>query len=229
MFNTLLTNVINIQATAQSETKTRFLVMAVLLAVFSIILIGLFSFYFYQFKKLQAKAKWNGWTFIGILSFSFLVCVSFWIAALVIALNKKEEDSNTALITLLAISFATLILIMIVLFLWIHKFGVAITEDYLLLFSEKIPLNKITKIIKDPSKKKIYINYVYSRRTYKRYRIRTSSPEGRFILLNVHLINSLVESGNETEYFKKLTSLSPEEALNKPIPHSTEEKDKSKK
>ncbi|ATZ17475.1 hypothetical protein ELUMI_v1c07530 [Williamsoniiplasma luminosum] len=191
-----------------SEHQTPLLAMGIILLCASLIIIGAFIYYLFQFKQRKSETSIRSSLMIYLMIAISLVVTILGITGIVMYTQKEvlniENNLLGIMIGIYAAGFITLVGLMIFIWFGINKFAISLTDESILFIGEKIDYSKILKIIKDDSKNAVYINYVQGKRSYRRQKFSLNSAFGVWIVKYSELTGHKVEDGNEDEYFKAL-------------------------
>ncbi|PTD30937.1 hypothetical protein [Mycoplasma leachii] len=187
-----------------------------LLVTFVLLINLMFNFYLFKFNKKQALVtKYNKIYFVVFYILSFISLALAIISLILFNLKDKifsqtstENQKLYPTIILNVISFVFLISKIIILFIFLPKFAIKITENEILYLGEKIDFQAITKIILDNDSQALYINYKPTKRTYKRIKYSNTCSFKQLILDNSKNIKLEISNQNANEYFKKIKELS---------------------
>ncbi|QVK09647.1 hypothetical protein [Mycoplasma mycoides] len=191
-------------------------VISGLLIAFILVINLMFNFYLFKFIKKQALiTKYNKFYFIVFYIISFISLVLAIVSLVLFNLKDKifsqtssESQKLYPTIVLNAISFVFLISKIILLFIFLPRFAIKITENEILYLGEKIEFQTITKIIEDANTQALYINYKPTKRTYKRIRYPKACPFNQVIKNSTTNTSLEISNQDANEYFKKIKELS---------------------
>lgn len=172
-----------------------------------------FLYYFLQFRRREGDKKYFNRKLISVTISLITVSMIFWALNFIFYYRASSVFSNATLaqnviITCLAFGFATIFSAMGLIWFRVPYYGVIIDEDRFYFFGESLDFAKVTKIINDEKAKKLFINYSASVRTFKRYRLKTSSGVAQFLIANLPPVLTY-ESGDQETYFKELVKTLP--------------------
>ncbi|PPE05288.1 hypothetical protein [Williamsoniiplasma lucivorax] len=200
------------------DGNTPLLILGIILMVASIIILGMFVYYLYQFKQRKAKVKIKNPIMIYIVIAILAVVLILGIIGVVlftqshaIFYDQLKPDTNygadTAVIALIVVYvFGYIGLFGVMVFIWfgLNKFAISFTDDEIMFLGEKIEYAKITKIVQDNTKNAVYINFAQGKRSYRRQKFSLNSSIGAWVVKHADLSGHPVEIGDEDEYFKTL-------------------------
>lgn len=206
--------------------NTSFLIWFITMALVATILIGLVCYYFYQFQKTKAKAKIIGWSMLGAFFALEGVATLCWILGLVFFCEAEQifdtpTIAQNTIIVLLVIGFLALFVGMLLMWVFLPKFAIALTDSKIVYLGESVAYDRIQGIIVDNKKQAIYVNYQQTKRTFKRQKFSLKSVEGQFMLAHAKDTGHESIVGNEDHYYRSLTL---DNQKTKPVQNSENDK-----
>lgn len=193
-----------------TEIGTNILILGIVMGIIWALIIGMFSYYLYKFHKNESQAKIYGKTFLLIVGLLGTLLLFTWLTIIIIyslagTIFNSAHESKPIVITLSVIGGALLLAIIVLMWFWLPKFGIAFDKEKILYMGENIPYMRIKKIILDENKGAVFIFFTQGKRTVKRQKFSTKSIFGQFIIKHGALSGHEVESLDADQYFKSVS------------------------
>jgi len=194
----------------------QFLILAIVLVIFALLLVGVFTYYLIEFNKTKDTVVTLKNRPLIITTFVLqiipvligIILLLFWsLPAQIFGTGPNNGDTWFATYLGLAIpGFSMLIAVIIVMWTCLHKYAVGFSNNKIFFISELIPYSKIKKIIKDTSTGNLYINFIQGKRALKKEKFSLESVLGQFILANISLTGHQVEELDQKAFVEKYES-----------------------